>query len=121
LKQKNDQGGPLAVGEAARLGTEIAHGLAFAHSRGIVHADMKPSNVLLDDAGHAKIADFGIARKPEEEATTPQLFATAMYVAPERVEGKGTTPATDIYGLGLVLYEMLVGRPPFTSTNPAVL
>jgi tRNA A-37 threonylcarbamoyl transferase component Bud32 len=121
LKQKIDQGGPLAVGEAARLGTEIAHGLAFAHSRGIVHADMKPSNVLLDEAGHAKIADFGIARKPEEEATTPQLFATAMYVAPERIEGKGVTPATDIYGLGLVLYEMLVGRPPFTSTNPAVL
>jgi tRNA A-37 threonylcarbamoyl transferase component Bud32 len=121
LKQKIDQDGPLAVGEAARLGTEIAHGLAFAHSRGIVHADMKPSNVLLDEAGHAKIADFGIARKPEEEATTPQLVATAMYVAPERIEGKGVTPATDIYGLGLVLYEMLVGRPPFTSTNPAVL
>jgi len=121
LKQKIEQTGPLAVGEAARLGTEIANGLAFAHSRGIIHADMKPSNVLLDEAGHAKVADFGIARTPQEEASTPQLFATAMYVAPERVEGKGVTPATDIYGLGLVLYEMLVGRPPFTSANPAVL
>ena len=121
LKQKIEQTGPLAVGEAARFATEIAQGLAFAHSRGIIHADMKPSNVLLDEHGHAKIADFGIARTPQEEATTPQLFATAMYVAPERVEGKGVTPATDIYGLGLVLYEMLVGKPPFTSTNPAVL
>ncbi len=121
LKQRIEQDGPLAVGESVRLATEIANGLAFAHSRGIIHADMKPSNVLLDQAGRAKIADFGIARTPQEEASTPQLFATAMYVAPERVEGKGVTPATDIYGLGLVLYEMLVGRPPFTSANPAVL
>ena len=121
LKQKIEQTGPLAVGEAVRLASEIASGLAFAHSRGIIHADMKPSNVLLDETGHAKVADFGIARTPQEEASTPQLFATAMYVAPERVEGKGVSPATDIYGLGLVLYEMLVGRPPFTSANPAVL
>jgi tRNA A-37 threonylcarbamoyl transferase component Bud32 len=121
LKQRIERTGPFAVGEAVRLAQEIAHGLAFAHSRGIVHADMKPSNVLLDENGHAKIADFGIARVPKEDAATPQLFATAMYVAPERVEGKGLSPASDIYGLGLILYEMLVGRPPFTSANPAVL
>ena len=121
LKQAIEQGGPMAVADAVRLATEIASGLAFAHSRGIVHGDMKPSNVLLTDAGHAKIADFGIARMPKEDASTPQLFATAMYVAPERVEGKSLSTASDIYGLGLVLYEMLVGRPPFTSANPAVL
>src|SRR3990170_4900366 len=68
-----------------------------------------------------EIADFGIARAPQEDAPTPQLFATAMYVAPERVEGKALSGASDIYGLGLVLYEMLVGRQPFTSANPAVL
>jgi len=121
LKQRIERDGPLAVGEAVRLATEIASGLAFAHSRGIVHADLKPSNILLDDQGHAKIADFGIARMPQEDASTPQLFATAMYVAPERVEGKPLSAGSDIYGLGLVLYEMLVGRPPFTSANPSVL
>lgn len=121
LKQRIERLGPLAVDEAVRLACEIAEGLSFAHGRGIVHADMKPSNVLLDDAGHAKIADFGIARTPQEDAATAQLFATAMYVAPERAEGKAISPASDIYGLGLVLYEMLVGRPPFTSANPAVL
>jgi len=121
LKQRIDRDGPLSVNEAVRLAVEIASGLAFAHSRGIIHADLKPSNVLLDEDGHAKIADFGIARMPQEDAQTPQLFATAMYVAPERVEGKPVSGASDIYGLGLVLYEMLVGRPPFTSANPSVL
>lgn len=121
LKQRIEREGPFAVGEGVRLAIEIANGLAFAHSKGIIHADMKPSNVLLDAGGHAKIADFGIARMPQEDASTPQLFATAMYVAPERVEGKPLSAASDIYGLGLVLYEMLIGRPPFTSANPAVL
>ncbi len=121
LKQKIERDGPLSVAESVRLANEIAGGLAFAHSKGIIHADMKPSNVLLTDDGRAKIADFGIARMPQEDASTPQMFATAMYVAPERVEGKALSPASDIYGLGLVLYEMLVGRPPFTSANPSVL
>lgn len=121
LKQRIDREGPLSVSEAVRLAVEIANGLSFAHSRGIIHADLKPANVLLDEDGHAKIADFGIARAPQEDAPTPQLFATAMYVAPERVEGKAVSGASDIYGLGLVLYEMLVGRPPFTSANPSVL
>lgn len=121
LKQRIDADGPLAVADAVRIASEIANGLAFTHLRGMIHADLKPSNVLLDDQGHAKIADFGIARLPQEDASTPQLFATAMYVAPERVEGKALTPASDVYGLGLILYEMLVGRPPFTSSNPAVL
>jgi protein kinase-like protein len=121
LKQRIDSEGPLAVVDAVRIGSEIASGLAFTHLRGMIHADLKPSNVLLDDQGHAKIADFGIARLPQEDASTPQLFATAMYVAPERVEGKALSAASDIYGLGLILYEMLVGRPPFTSSNPSVL
>lgn len=121
LKQRIERDGPLAVGESVRLASDIANGLGFAHSRGIVHADMKPSNVLLTEDGRAKIVDFGIARTPQEDASTPQLFATAMYVAPERALGKALSPASDIYGLGLVLYEMLVGRPPFTSANPSVL
>ncbi len=121
LKAAIERSGPLEVGEALRIALEVSAGLAAAHARGIVHCDMKPANVLFDAQGRAKIADFGIARTPQDSAETPQLFATALYVAPERVEGKPPTPATDIYGLGLILYEMLVGKPPFTSTNPTVL
>jgi tRNA A-37 threonylcarbamoyl transferase component Bud32 len=121
LKERIERLGPLKAGDAARVAIEIANGLAFAHSKGIIHADLKPSNILFDANDHAKIADFGIARTPQEDAATPQLFATAMYVAPERVEGKHATVQTDIYGLGLILYEMLTGQPPFTSTNAGVL
>lgn len=121
LKQRIERNGALAPIDAASYAVDIANGLAFAHSKGIIHADLKPSNILFDSNDHAKICDFGIARIPQEEADTPQLFATAMYVAPERVEGKPATQATDIYGLGLILYEMLVGRPPFVSANAAVL
>lgn len=121
LQGRIERTGPLKAGEAARIAIEIANGLAFAHSKGIIHADLKPSNILFDVNDHAKIADFGIARTPKEDAATPELYATAMYVAPERVEGKQASVQTDVYGLGLVLYEMLVGKPPFTSTNAGVL
>jgi hypothetical protein len=107
--------------DAVTYTVDIANGLAFAHSKGIIHADLKPSNILFDADDHAKIADFGIARTPKEDSATPELFATAMYVAPERVEGKQATVQSDVYGLGLVLYEMLVGKPPFTSTDAGVL
>ena len=121
LKQKIEGTGPLKPGDAVRVAIEVANGLAFAHSKGIIHADLKPSNILFDANETAKICDFGIARTPQEDADTPQLYATAMYVAPERVEGKTTTVQSDVYGLGLVLYEALVGKPPFTSSNAAVL
>ncbi len=121
LRNVIERRGALDVSDAARIASEIAGGLAAAHARGIIHADLKPSNILFDAQGRAKIADFGIARTPQDAAESPQVFATALYVAPERVEGKPATTATDIYGLGLILYEMLVGKPPFTSANAAVL
>src|SRR3989449_6647097 len=121
LKQKIEGTGPLKAGEAVRVAIEVADGLGFAHSKGIIHADLKPSNILFDGSETAKICDFGIARTPQEDADTPQLYATAMYVAPERIEGKSTSVQSDVYGLGLVLYESLVGKPPFTSSNAAVL
>src|SRR5882762_5146831 len=121
LKGRIERLGPLKAGEAARIAIEIANGLAFAHSKGIIHADLKPSNILFDANDHAKIADFGIARTPKEDGATPELYATALYVAPERVEGKQASVQSDVYGLGLVLYEMLVGNPPFTSTSAGVL
>jgi tRNA A-37 threonylcarbamoyl transferase component Bud32 len=121
LKQRIERSGALPLVDAVRLTDGIASGLAFAHSRGIVHADLKPSNILLDQNDKPKICDFGIARAPAEDSESPQLFATALYVAPERVEGRPASVASDIYGLGLVVYEMLVGKPPFTSGNAAVL
>jgi tRNA A-37 threonylcarbamoyl transferase component Bud32 len=121
MKQRIEQVGPLKTADAVRIAVEVANGLAFAHSKGIIHADLKPANILFDANDTAKICDFGIARNPQEDADTPQLYATAMYVAPERVEGKSATVQSDVYGLGLVLYEGLVGKPPFTSTNAAVL
>ncbi len=121
LKEHIQHEGPLPVAEAVRLAIQVATGLDFAHSRGIIHADLKPSNVLLDEDGRPKICDFGIARSVEEGEESGQLFATAQYVAPERVEGKKASTATDVYGLGLVLYEMLVGKPPFTSSYASVL
>src|SRR5213592_310297 len=121
MKQRIEQAGPLKTGDAVRIAIEVANGLAFAHSKGIIHADLKPANILFDANDVAKICDFGIARAPQEDADTPQLYATAMYVAPERVEGKSASVQSDVYGLGLVLYEGLVGKPPFTSTNAAVL
>ena len=121
MKQRIEQVGPLKTADAVRIAIEVANGLAFAHSKGIIHADLKPANILFDANDAAKICDFGIARNPQEDADTPQLYATAMYVAPERIEGKSATVQSDVYGLGLVLYEGLVGKPPFTSTNAAVL
>jgi tRNA A-37 threonylcarbamoyl transferase component Bud32 len=121
LKQRIERTGALPLADAVRLADGIATGLSFAHSRGIIHADLKPSNILLDQNDQPKICDFGIARTPAEDSDSPQLFATALYVAPERVEGRPASVASDVYGLGLVLYEMLVGKPPFTSGNAAVL
>ncbi len=121
LKQRIERAGALPLADAIRFTDGIATGLAFAHSRGIIHADLKPSNIMLDDQDQPKICDFGIARTPQEDADSPQLFATALYIAPERVEGRPASIATDVYGLGLILYEMLVGKPPFTSGNAAVL
>jgi len=121
LKQRIERSGALPLDDVVRLTDEIANGLAFAHSRGIIHADLKPSNILLDQNDQPKICDFGIARTPAEDSDSPQLFATALYVAPERVEGRPASVASDVYGLGLVVYEMLVGKPPFTSGNAAVL
>jgi tRNA A-37 threonylcarbamoyl transferase component Bud32 len=121
LKQRIERTGALPLADAVRLTDGIATGLSFAHSRGIIHADLKPSNILLDQNDLPKICDFGIARTPAEDSDSPQLFATALYVAPERVEGRPASVGSDVYGLGLVVYEMLVGKPPFTSGNAAVL
>ncbi len=98
---------------AARIAMQVADGLAAAHALGIVHRDVKPSNILVSVAGQVKVADFGIARAlSEAQLTLPgQTLGSVRYLSPEQARGENVTAATDIYALGLVLSEMLTGRP----------
>jgi hypothetical protein len=110
--------GPLPPEEAARIVRAALHGLAHAHREGIVHRDVKPSNILVDASGLVKVTDFGIAKAAFAEGdltTTGSLLGTAKYLAPEQVEGGTVDPRTDIYAAGIVLYEALTGRPPFEA------
>jgi serine/threonine-protein kinase len=106
--------GPLTWQEAARIGSAVASGLATAHARRVVHRDIKPGNIMLTPAG-IKILDFGISTvtgAPDDDATGA-TFGTPAYVAPERLDGTPAEPATDVYGLGAVLFEMVKGEPPY--------
>lgn len=103
--------GPLRPHEAARLVAQIAAALDAAHEAGVIHCDVKPANVIVDQQGTAKLTDFGIARAargPREH----ELIGTARYIAPERIEGRAPTERSDVYSLGLVAYELIAGRPP---------
>ena len=102
---------------AARIAMQVADGLAAAHALGIVHRDVKPSNILVSVAGQVKVADFGIARAlSEAQLTLPgQTLGSVRYLSPEQARGENVTAATDIYALGLVLSEMLSGRPVWSG------
>jgi serine/threonine-protein kinase len=115
--------GPFPPAEAARIAAAIADALDAAHQRGIVHRDVKPSNVMLTPGGDVKVMDFGIAAAADETSSTTGsgLYATVAYVSPERVAGRPATPASDVYSLGAVLYQLLCGRPPFTGDSPALV
>ncbi|MEV5526806.1 protein kinase domain-containing protein [Streptomyces prunicolor] len=113
----------LPLSWAAAIGAQIADGLTAAHTAGIVHRDLKPSNVMLTQGGTVKVLDFGMGRivdDPDEArlTSTGVSVGTARYMAPEQFEAKQVTQAADLYALGCVLYEMLVGVPPFTSESP---
>src|SRR5438309_10058496 len=104
--------GPLPPHEASRLVTQVAAALDAANAAGVIHCDVKPANVIVDPAGTAKLTDFGIARAARDR-DEQELLGTARYIAPERIEGRPVTARTDVYGLGLLAYELLAGRPAF--------
>jgi serine/threonine-protein kinase len=111
--------GPLEVREAIGLTLQVARALSFAHERGLVHRDVKPQNVLLNEDGQAKVTDFGIARSLDVQGVTQTgtVLGTSDYIAPEQARGQRVDPKTDIYSLGAVLYELLVGDVPFSGDN----
>jgi eukaryotic-like serine/threonine-protein kinase len=120
LKDVVRRRGPLPVDEAVALTTQVARGLAFAHDHGVVHRDVKPQNVLIDENGTAKVTDFGIARSidPDEGLTeTGTVLGTSGYIAPEQASGLRVDSRSDQYSLGVVLYELLTGEPPYSGDN----
>ncbi len=110
---------PLSVQEALHYTEQILMGLEHAHEKGIVHQDIKPQNILLLDGGHIKVADFGIAKLPTgDETTNGQIIGTINYISPEQVSAEPTDFHTDLYSLGVMLYEMITGKLPFIADNP---
>ncbi len=110
----------LTVGTAISIAKQICDGLAEAHNLGVVHRDLKPNNIMIDDNGNARIMDFGIARTLKGKGITGSgvVIGTPEYMSPEQVEGKEVDLRSDIYSLGIILYEMLTGRVPFEGDTP---
>jgi tRNA A-37 threonylcarbamoyl transferase component Bud32 len=114
--------GPLPMSETVRVIADVAAGLDHAHQQGIVHRDVKPSNILVDKSGFAYLTDFGLAKVLEtslELTGSGAMLGTPAYMAPEQTLGRPVTPQTDVYSLGITLYELATGRPPFEGDTPA--
>ena len=117
--------GALTTMQAARIASEIAGAVEFSHRHGVVHRDIKPGNVLLTPQGQVKVTDFGIAANPGDAAAgltqTGAVIGTATYFSPEQAQGYQVDGRTDVYALGVVLYETLTGQPPFTAESPVAI
>ena len=122
LKERIVDKGPLDTRLAASYGYQVAEALGTAHAKGFVHRDVKPQNVLISENGTAKVADFGIARAVSaatgSQTRTGTILGTAGYMSPEQALGEPATPKSDLYSLGVVLYEAVTGELPFTAENP---
>ncbi len=118
LKTVIDGEGRLENARLARLGAEVSSGLVHAHEKGVIHRDIKPHNVLIDSRGRSKLTDFGIARALDATTATQtgSYLGTALYSSPEQLKGEKVTPKSDVYSLGVTLYQAAVGQTPFTGT-----
>jgi len=124
LKTLERRRGVLPVSQSVSLMIEVCSGVGYAHRAGLVHCDLKPQNVLVTTDGHPKITDFGIARalttiRPDESSSV--VWGSPQYFAPEQAAGGPPSPASDVYSLGVVLYELLTGRLPFEAAGSAAL
>jgi serine/threonine-protein kinase len=117
--------GHLAPDRAANIAADVAAALGFAHRNGTVHRDVKPGNIMINQSGQVKVADFGIARAfgggDDELTQTGSVMGTASYFSPEQAQGKQVDPRSDLYSLGVVLFEMLTGQPPFTGHSQVAI
>src|SRR6266849_3370532 len=122
LKQIVQDEGPLAPERAIELVVQILNAARFAHQRGVIHRDIKPHNVIVDDEGRVKVTDFGIARAGASDMTqTGSIMGTAQYLSPEQAQGHAVTPQSDLYSIGICLYEMLTGRIPFDGESAVTI
>ena len=119
LKELLGRTGPMPMREALLMALQMARALSFAHGRGLIHRDVKPQNVLLNPDGQAKMTDFGIAREVDVEGVTitGTVLGTSEYIAPEQARGQQVDAQTDVYSLGVVLYELLTGGVPYDGDN----
>src|SRR5213082_1229285 len=122
LKQLIRQEAPLDPVRAIDIVTQILKAARFAHRRGVIHRDLKPHNVIVDDEDRAKVTDFGIARAGASDMTeTGSILGTAQYLSPEQAQGHAVSARSDLYAIGVVLYEMLAGRVPFDGESAVTI
>ena len=118
LRDRLKRSKPLPLDDALRIGEDILRGLAYAHGKGVIHRDIKPANILLSTDGQAKIADFGIARPVDSTLTAVgSMLGTPNYMSPEQVKCADVTARSDLFSVGVVLYEMLTGVKPFSASD----
>jgi len=122
LKQLIRLEAPLDPVRAIDITSEVLKAARFAHRRGVIHRDLKPHNVIVDESGHATVTDFGIARAGASDMTeTGSIMGTAQYLSPEQAQGHAVSPGSDLYAIGVVLYEMLTARVPFDGESPVTI